>query len=107
LGESAQAIKYFSEIENDYKRPYFSDLVLVKGSLLVENLLFNEALELFGIYIDNYPGGEKTQYIYFLTAACYTGIDNSLQAKTYLQKTVNIDPNSDIGKAAAARIEEL
>lgn len=106
-GKNSQALKYFSEISNDYKRPYFPDLVLVKGSLLVENLLFDQAIVLFNAYLNNYPGGEKTQYVYFLSAACYKGMNNSNQAKVYLQKAVNENPNSDIGKASALQIEEL
>jgi tetratricopeptide (TPR) repeat protein len=107
LEEDSKALKYFSEIEIDYTRPYFSDLVLVKGNLLVENLLFDDAIELFETYIDNYPGGEKTQYAYFLTAVCYTGLNNTYKTKVYLEKAVNEDPDSEIGRAAANHIENM
>ena len=107
LDEKSQALKYLSRIENDFRRPYFSDFVLLKGSLLVESLLFDEAIELFDFYIDNYPDGEKTQYVYFLSAACYKGLGNTYQAKINLERAVAEDPSSDIGKASAEQIEEL
>lgn len=107
LGEKPHALKYLTRVDADISKAYFSDLVLVKGQLLVESLAFKNALELFDIYLKSFPEGDNTQAACFLSEICLQGMNNNKQALIRLEKARDIDPDSDLGRAAEQGIGVL
>jgi len=100
LGENARALSYLLKVKADESKPYFDDLILIKGQLLVDSLDFSGALKLFNYYLNKYPGGSNNQVIYFLSGICYRELNKNDKALISLSKAVKIDPASDIGIAA-------
>lgn len=115
-GRNAQAMKYLARVEAEIYAPYFADLVLLKGQLLVQSLSFQAAIELFDLYLTSLssgrlsggdlPGGQHKQAILFLSAIGRQGLDDEAEAFTLLKAARDLDPASEIGRAAAERLNQ-
>ena len=105
-GRNAQAMKYLTQVEAEISAPFFADLVLLKGQLLVQSLSFQAAIELFDLYLKSLPGGEHSQAILFLSAICRQGLNDEAEAFSLLKAARDLDPASEIGRAAAARLNQ-
>jgi tetratricopeptide (TPR) repeat protein len=106
-GDSAVALIMLEDMQLGSDTPVFTDYVLLKGKLLIENLAFVDALELFSEYLKHPDMGETTQVVYFLSAVCHEGLDNKGQAQKYLQDAYKIDNNSEYGRAAKRMMGSL
>jgi tetratricopeptide (TPR) repeat protein len=106
-GDNAVALIMLQDMAVESNSTVFTDYVLLKGKLLIEDLAFTEALDLFSRYL-RYPDmGETTQVVYFLSALCYQGLDNSAQVQKNLQDAININPSSEYGQAAQRMMGSL
>ena len=106
-GDNALALIMLEDLALASKSPIFTDYVLLKGKLLIENLAFNDALELFSEYLKHPDMGETTQVVYFLSALCQDGLDNKSQAEKFLQDAIKINASSEYGKAAQRMMGSL
>jgi tetratricopeptide (TPR) repeat protein len=106
-GDSALALIMLEDLALGSDSTVFTDYVLLKGKLLIENLAFNDALNLFSEYLRHPDMGETTQIVYFLSAVCQQGLDNTTQARKFLQDAVKIDATSEYGKAAQRMMGSL
>ncbi len=107
LNNHSLSLKYLDLVPHNKYVAYFPELVLLKGSLLMERLSFDAAIELLNIYIENYPNGSKIQPVYYLSAICLNEQGNINLSKANLEKAVAIDPYSDIGKTAASKLDNM
>ena len=96
-GDNALALIMLEDMELGSEAPVFTDYVLLKGKLLIENLAYDDALDLFSEYLRHPDMGETTQVVYFLSALCHQGLDNIAQAQTLLQDAIEIDSTSEYG----------
>ena len=106
-GDNALALIILEDMQLDSNAAIFTDYVLLKGKLLIENLAFADALDLFSEYLKHPDMGETTQVVYFLSAVCQQGLDNKTQAQKFLQDAVKIDASSEYGKAAQRMMGKL
>ena len=106
-GDSAVALIMLEDIQASSDTAFFTDYVLLKGKLLIENLAFDDALGLFNEYLTHPDMGETTQVVYFLSAVCYQGLDNQSEALRRLQDAYRIDADSEYGQAAKSMMGKL
>jgi tetratricopeptide (TPR) repeat protein len=106
-GDSAVALIMLEDMHPGQDASIFTDYVLLKGKLLIENLAFEDALDLFSEYLKHPDMGETTQVVYFLSAVCHQGLDNRARAQKYLQDAVKIDASSEYGRAAQRMMGNL
>ncbi len=106
-GDNAVALIMLEDMQLGSNAPIFTDYVLLKGKLLIENLAFADALDLFSEYLKHPDMGETTQVVYFLSAVCHEGLDNKDQALKFLQDAYKIDANSEYGRAAKRMMGSL
>lgn len=106
-GDNALALIMLEDMSLDSEAQVFTDYVLLKGKLLIENLAFADALELFSEYLRHPDMGETTQVVYFLSAVCHQGMDDSKEARKLLQDAIRIDPASEYGRAAQRMMSSL
>jgi hypothetical protein len=106
-GDNALALIMLEDMALGSEAPIFTDYVLLKGKLLIENLAFADALDLFSEYLQHPDMGETTQVVYFLSALCHQGLDNKTQAQKFLQDAIKIDASSDYGRAAQRMMGSL
>jgi hypothetical protein len=106
-GENAMALIMLEDMQLGSDALIFTDYVLLKGKLLIENLAFADALDLFSEYLKHPDMGETTQVVYFLSAVCHQGLENNSQARKLLQDAVKIDAASEYGRAAQRMMSSL
>jgi hypothetical protein len=106
-GDNAVALIMLEDMALGSHSPIFTDYVLLKGKLLIENLAFADALDLFSEYLRHPDMGETTQVVYFLSAVCHQGLDNKSQAEKLLQDAIKIDASSEYGRAAGRMMDSL
>ena len=107
MGEKALAIKTLSDTVFDHRSAMYTDLVLLKGSLLIESLAFQKALEIFTSHLKHYPEGGTAQAILILSSFCYRGLKDLDLAKDSLLKAVEVNPESELAREAKRMIREL
>lgn len=106
-GDNAVALIMLEDMALKSDAAIFTDYVLLKGKLLIENLAFADALDLFSEYLKHPDMGETTQVVYFLSAVCHQALDNRAEAERYLRNAIQIDASSEYGQAAQRMIESL
>lgn len=106
-GDNAVALIMLEDMALGSDAAIFTDYALLKGKLLIENLAFADALDLFSEYLKHPDMGETTQVVYFLSALCHQGLDNKTQAKKFLQDAIKIDASSEYGQAAQRMMGSL
>jgi tetratricopeptide (TPR) repeat protein len=106
-GDNALALIMLEDMALKSDAAIFTDYVLLKGKLLIENLAFADALDLFDEYLAHPDMGETTQVVYFLSAVCYQSLDNRTQAEKFLQDAIKIDASSEYGRAAQRMMGSL
>jgi hypothetical protein len=106
-GDNALALIILEDMALASNSAIFTDYVLLKGKLLIENLAFADALDLFSEYLEHPDMGETTQVVYFLSAVCQQGLDNKSQAEKFLQDAIKINASSEYGRAAQRMMGSL
>jgi tetratricopeptide (TPR) repeat protein len=106
-GRDTQAWRHLLRVQDDPRSAWFSELVLLKGRLLIESLSFRQALDLFDRYLQSYPGGAQIQEVTFLSGLCWAGLGDSGQAQALLRRTWEIDPSSAVGREAQKQLQSL
>lgn len=107
LGASGRALSYLNRVESDYDTEYYPDFVVLKGSLLLESLAYNDALNLFNEFLRNDDFSGTAQAVNYLSATALKGLGKDKDAEKKLQITVKMNPSSDIGRSADALLNNL
>jgi len=100
LGAAGRALSYLDKVDNDYDTEYYPDFVVLKGSLLLASLSYNDALDLFNEYLRNDDFSPTAQAVNYLSATALKGLGKDNEAVKKLKITVKMNPGSDIGKSA-------
>ena len=85
----------------------YTDLVLLKGQLLLESLAFGDALELFDSQLRLNPEGGFAQALLILSSYSHQGMGKSDAAREALQRAVRLDASSELGREAAGLLSRL
>jgi tetratricopeptide (TPR) repeat protein len=107
VGKSGPAMRYLNESEPSQFMAHYGDYVLLKGQLLLEGQAYQDALELFDLFLKRFPDHEHNQTMYFVSAFCHNQLGRKAEAQQMLQKAYNIDPSSDTGRRAATILDSL
>ena len=100
LGASGRALSYLDKVESDYDTEYYPDFVVLKGSLLLESLAYNDALDLFNEFLRNDDFSGTAQAVNYLSATALKGLGKDKDAQKKLEITVKMNPSSEIGQSA-------
>ena len=95
----SKALTHLNEVERYIEEDYYSDYVIMMGSLLINNLEYNMALFLFDSYLKSDSFSIEAQTISLLTAATYQAMGDTRKAKERLEITIKMG-DTEIGKNA-------
>ncbi len=101
------ALRTLEQARIDPQESMYSDLVLLKGQLLLESLAFTDALALFDSQLALKPQAPFAQALLILSAYSYQGLGRTEGARDALQKAVGLDSSSELGKEAAGLLKQL
>ncbi|MCF6335502.1 MAG: hypothetical protein L3J12_07150, partial [Spirochaetales bacterium] len=107
LGSAGRALSYLNKVEGDYDAEYYPDYVVLKGSLLLDSMAYNEALYIFKEYLRNDDFSATAQAVNYLSASALKGLGRDDDAVKKLQITVKMNPSSDIGHSADQLLKKL
>lgn len=107
LGSSGRALSYLDKVESDYDTEYYPDFVVLKGSLLLESLAYDDALDLFNEFLRNDDFSGTAQAVNYLTATALKGLGRDKDAAKKLEITVKMNPSSEIGRSANTLLQNL
>ncbi|MCK5153760.1 MAG: hypothetical protein KAQ93_05315 [Spirochaetales bacterium] len=107
LGSSGRALSYLNKVESNYDTEYYPDFVVLKGSLLLESLAYNDALDLFNEFLRNDDFSGTAQAVNYLSASALKGLGKDKDAEKKLEITVKMNPSSDIGRSADLLLKNL
>jgi tetratricopeptide (TPR) repeat protein len=107
LGASGRALSFLDKVESDYDTEYYPDFVVLKGSLLLESLAFNDALDLFNEFLRNDDFSGTAQAVNYLSATALKGLGKDRDAKKKLEITIKMNPSSEIGRSADSLLKNL
>lgn len=101
------ALRTLERVQVEPQEPLYTDLVLLKGQLLLESLAFADALTLFDSQLALNPEGGFAQALLILSSYSYQGLGRSQGAREALQKAVSLDSTSELGQEAARLLTQL
>ena len=104
---TALALRTLEAARIEPQESIYYDFVLLKGQLLLESLAFTDALALFDSQLAQNPGGGFAQALLILSAYSYQGLGKNQGAREALQKAVNLDSSSELGREAASLLTQL
>lgn len=107
LGSSGRALSHLDKVVSDYDTEYYPDFVVLKGSLLLESMAYEDALDLFNEFLrnDNFSG--TAQAVNYLTATALKGLGRAGDASKKLEITVKMNPSSEIGRSADTLLKNM
>ncbi len=106
-GEPGKALSYLNKVDADPSAEYYPDFVIVKGNLLLDSFNYKKALNLFDDYLKIDDVSETAQAVTFFSARALDATGKKADAKTMLEKTVRMNPDSEIGSAAAKLLKNF
>lgn len=107
-GDLREALTNLSDVEPDSSEEFFADLIVLKGQLLAQTFAYKEALSWISAYATDFRNDDATyQTLLLLQGISYQGLDDVQNAKDVLNKAVEVNSSSDIGKAAAGVLQQL
>ncbi len=107
LGASGRALSHLKKVESDYDTEYYPNYVVLKGSLLLESLAYNDALDLFKEFLRNDDFSGTAQAVNYLSATALKGLGKDKDAQKKLEITVKMNPTSEIGRSADSLLKNL
>jgi tetratricopeptide (TPR) repeat protein len=107
LGSSGRALSYLGKVESDYDTEYYPDFVVLKGSLLLESLAYEDALDIFNEFLRNDDFSSTAQAVNYLAASALKGLGRDSEAVKKLEITVKMNPSSEIGRSADSLLKNL
>jgi tetratricopeptide (TPR) repeat protein len=107
LGSSGKALSYLDKVDSDYEAEYYPDYVVLKGSLLLESVAYNDALDLFNEFLRNDDFSSTAQAVNYLSAIALKGLGKDKDAEKKLEITVKMNPSSEIGMSADELLKNL
>ncbi|MDF1567640.1 MAG: hypothetical protein RQ801_09040 [Spirochaetaceae bacterium] len=101
LGDPRGARQTLSGINPEPDDPFFGEYTVTMGTLYIESREFDKADVVLSSYLDENPRGDAAQAAWLLSAFSLDGQGNSAGRSSSLRNAVELDPNSEIGRAAA------
>jgi tetratricopeptide (TPR) repeat protein len=102
-GARSSALSYLEGVEFAPGEELYDDYVLLRGKLLIDSFEYRHAVALLREYLSSPEDGssESLQTAYFLLGIAYDGLGDPRSGR-FLTKAFEIDPSSDVGRAAAS-----
>jgi tetratricopeptide (TPR) repeat protein len=107
LGSSGRSLSYLDKVESDYDSEYYPDFVVLKGSLLLDSLAYDDALDIFNEFLRNDDFSGTAQAVNYLSATALKGLGRDTEAEKKLEITVKMNPSSDIGRSADSILKNM
>jgi tetratricopeptide (TPR) repeat protein len=108
VGETSEAFELLEDIGPDPETDYFADHVIVLGQLLIETFAYEDALNYLTLLIESEGADEGAlQSALLLAGLAYDGMGDSRLARTYLQRSRDILPDSEGAEIAEQLLNEI
>ena len=107
MDSAGPALKYLNDVYPDSSQEYYSELIILKGNLLLSSFAYQTALDWFGKFEENAASAETKQTVKLLKGLAYLGNGDAKKAKTEFKAAKDLDPASDIGKYASEQEMKL
>lgn len=107
LGRNAKALEALTQSTLGPESEHYSDLLLLRGQLLVDALSFKDAYGAFDTYRKAFPKGADLQLANLMAGYCATQLGDKVEARRSLDLARTADPSSDLGKKAGELIGRL
>lgn len=105
LGKPREARLLMDKVAVESTDPFFGEYTVAMGTLLLESLEYDRAVEITEAYLIVAPKGEAAQAAHLLKAYGLLGQGNEGGYRTALTTAKNLDPSSSIGRAAAELLD--
>ena len=107
MGKPIEALEALNEIEAGSDAAFASELIVLRGRLLLQSFAFAEALQCLDPSAISETDQQALQTIYNLRALSFVGLNQPDQAKEALYMALEIDAASEAGKIASEIITSL
>jgi hypothetical protein len=104
---TALALRTLDRAPLEPQEPMYTDLVLLKGQLLLESLAFEDAWRLFDAELRRNPEGRFAQALLILSSYSLRGMGRAEEARGALEQAVRLDDASELGREAAGLLSQL
>ena len=107
-GDDQEALEVLGGTSVESSAYYYQDYVLSLGTLYIQTLSFQDALDLLSPYLAlSGQDMESMQTAYLLQGLGYEGLGDIAKARAALDKSKNLDPSSDVGIVASELLLNL
>ena len=105
LGDPRGARQTLSGVSPEADDRFFGEYTVTMGTLYIESREFDKADTVLSSYLEMNPQGDAAQAAWVLSAFSMDGQGNSAGRSSSLRKAVELDSNSEIGRAAAQMLQ--
>ncbi len=105
LGDPRTARNTLTSIRPENDDPFLDEYTIAMATLYIESMEFQEADAVLAEFLKNNPRGDAAQAAWLLSAFSLEGQGDGAGSRKSLQKTVDLGPNTEIGKAASEMLK--
>lgn len=105
LGDPRTARNTLTSIQAEGDDPFLDEYTITLATLYIESMEFIKADAVLAIFLDSDPQGDAAQAAWLLSAFSLEGQGNNAGSRRSLQKTVELGPYTEIGKAASEMLK--
>lgn len=107
-GRQREAIRALTNAELRPDSDYYADHVLTLAQVYIETFAYQDAVSLLEEYLRAHsPEGSNRQTALLLTGLGYKGMDNTTQARDFLNRARSLDESSGVGRTAQRILQQL
>lgn len=106
-GRTALALRALDRVNIQPEESLYTDMVLLKGRLLLESLAFGDALQLFDRQLKRNADGDFAQAMLIMSSYSYRGLGQTAQAREALEKALQMNGSSELSQEASRLLQEL
>ncbi len=102
LGHDDLAMEAFDHIEKDFKKSeYIDDVYFVRGKIARDDDRYTEAVDLFSLYLEKYPGEDSAARAKFYIGECTERLGNYYEAYSAYSEVNRYKPSKQLRFDAA------
>ncbi len=106
-GRTVLALRALDRANIQQEEGLYTEMVLLKGRLLLESLAFGDALQLFDRQLKQNPEGNLAQAMLIMSSYSYRGLGQTAQARDALERALQMNSSSELGQEASRLLKEL
>ncbi len=105
LGDPRTARRTLTSIRPESDDPFLGEYTITLATLYIESMDYLNADDVLSAFLDTAPVGDAAQAAWLLSAYSLEGQGDRAGSRRSLQKSVELGPNTEIGRAAAEMLK--